>query len=418
MTESERLRREEKREQALERMQEIVDTAKRRRGPNANLTDREQRRFDEAHQEAQRQERELKQLERATEPIARGAFEDAPAVRTEDTMNESDDRQAVERYFRTGALDGDVRAPGPDAEIREASQSIGSAAQGGVLASTGFSAEIFDVLQQFGGFEQTNATFLDTDHGRDFNRPGVDDVDEQAVQVAENSTRTSAVGAIDFFDVSFTAHTMQSGPITLSHEQIMDSELDVVDIVRDKLGMRIARKVNSDWAGSTATSSTAPNGLITVSTGAVTVASGSSNLSLQTLRDLRFSVDPAYRGNAEFVVSDGAFQAIADLEDADGRPIVEPNVQGEFAASLWGDPIRVVQGVDDFSSSTNFPVWYGDMSAFAIRRVRDVRVQRLDELYAPSGRVGFISWFRTDSKALFSSTISSSNTPIRAIRTT
>lgn len=330
---------------------------------------------------------------------------------TEKTNTDTRAKDLLDRdtYKRTDAF---IRG-----EARAADQSIGAKAEGGALASTGLFPIVAKAQKRVGGVRRTRAEIIQTDHGRDMNLPGMDDTSNEASIVAEGSTRSAS--KIDLSDVSYTAHTYQAGIITLTQEQIQDSETDVVDLVMDTLGERIARATESDYAASTAQSSTAPNGIVTLSTGAVSVVAGSTTVNFDALRNLFFNVDPAYREQGEWAVSDEAFEDLSNLEDADGRPLLEPSLQQGLGTEILGRPVRVVEGIGNPSTDGEKPVLFGDFRrAFSIRDVTSVRMQRLDERFAEQRRVGFLAWFRTDSKPRFSSTIAASQRPVRAIVTT
>lgn len=327
-----------------------------------------------------------------------------------DSMD-NEDRRVLRDFIATGEIPERFRA-----EVREADQNLGTAAAGGALASTGFSAALFDVIEDHGGLRATNVTRINTEDGNTLKRPGIDDL-HQGVVTGEGSTRTTSVEAVDFFDVSLEGFKFQGGPIAISFESIDDTRVDIGDIVLDKLGTRIARKLNADLA-STNTSSTGPAGVLALSSGSVTMNAGSSNLTLTNLRDLFFSLDPAWRDNAEWAVSDEGLDAMLSIEDADGRPLIQPDQQRSFDMRLFGRPIRRVAEFDSFSTAGNKPIALGDWSAYAIRDVSNARMLRLTERYALSGRVGLIGFSRHDGRHLFSSTISSSNVPIKAIKIT
>lgn len=402
---------EDKAERALERARGVLAAVERERGEHAKLTHRERQRFDrhfDTYKQAKRKIEKGHYNERAV--VGADAFSGSGGdVETRGrNMSASEERQRIAGWIRAGV----------GGETRAASQSVGTAAEGGVLSSTGLFPEVERVLQQFGGVRNLNVNRVQTPDGRSMNHPGVDDVGEQASIVSEGST-IGSVGRIDMFDVQTNPHTYQAGPLAVSNELLMDSEVDVVEVVTDSLFERIGRATEQDYAGSTNTSSTSPNGLVTLSTGAVSMEAGSSNLTDQILRDLFFSVDASYRRSGEWAVSDNALQAISDLSDGDGRPLVQPSLQADLDVELFGKPLRVVQDLGDIATSTEFPILFGDFNrGFLLRDVAEIRLQRLDELYAETRQTGFVAWFRTDSKARFSSTVAAANRPVRALRTT
>lgn len=305
-------------------------------------------------------------------------------------------------------------------ETREADQTIGTAAAGGVFASTILAEEFFRTAQQFGGVRDTRARRFVTETGEDMKLPGVDDVDQSGEQVAEGSS-VSSVSNIDMNSVQSPTFMFDSGIVTISVEMLQDAgaRWDIENIVTETLANRITRVVEPDLSGSTVTTSTAINGLVTGSTGAVTVTAGSSNLDIQNFRDLFFSVDPIHRSNSEWAMSDSALQGLMDLEDSDGEPLVEPSLQEGEPPRLFGRPIRRVIGLGDVNSSSERPILFGDFrEGYMVRDVRDVQIMRYDEKFMNQRKIGLQAFGRFDGRPRFSSTIASTVKPYRAIKTT
>ena len=120
---------------------------------------------------------------------------------------------------------------------------------------------------------------------------------------------------------------------------------------------------------------------------------GSTILTFANLRSLFFSVDPAWRVNGEWMMSDGA------LEQALSPVVINNSLPG-------------------LGTAGNKPIWFGDFQAFAVRDVRNLELFRFDERYMHRRQVGFMAFQRSDSRPLFSSTYSSSLRPIRCLVTT
>lgn len=350
----------------------------------------------------------------------------APAIHdnseSDQTMTNRNDRTLDLNPDQRRALDSFIREGTDSAETREAVQSIGAKVEGGAIGTTVLSDLLFDARSAMGGVRDVARVFR-TEDGSDMNVPGIDDSDSRAEIVAENSTRTGTVAKLDFSDVQFTAHRYMAGPVTLSVEQIQDSRQNVVDIVTRKLGRRMRRATNEDYAASTATSSTAPNGIIAAngSTGSRTMVAGSSNLTLDLLRDLKFDVDREYREGGIYLMGDDSWNAALSLSDADNRPILQPTPDGPFPGQIFGHDVVVDPDLPSIENSSNKPIFFGRPDiGYGIREVQTMRLRRIENDFdlARSGRVAFLAAGRFDAKPLFSSTIGSTLRPYRAIKTT
>lgn len=421
--------------QAAQKARRILDRADNR---GRDLTTAEADKVDDLISEAERFENEIDR--RMTDgnddgpKAGRTAFQnveqrarldgrDGPAVHTDDegdTMSNDRNLGLNEDQFR--ALDSFIREGTDSAETREAVQSIGAKVEGGAVGTTLLSDMLWDARSVVGGVRSVSRVFR-TEDGSDMNVPGIDDSDARAEIVQENSTRSSTVAKLDFSDVQFTAHRYMAGPVTLSVEQIADSRQNVVDIVTRKLGRRMRRATSEDYAGSTATSSTAPNGIIANNgtTGAISMPAGSSNLTLARLRDLKFDVDREYREGGIYLMGDDSWNAALSMTDADNRPLIQPTPDGPFPGTIFGHDVVVDPDLPSIENSSQKPIFFGRPDlGYGIREVQTMRLQRIEDDFdlARSGRVAFLAAGRFDAKPLFSSTIGSTLRPYRAIVTT
>jgi len=113
------------------------------------------------------------------------------------------------------------------------------------------------------------------------------------------------------------------------------------------------------------------------------------------LKNLKFSVDEAYRGDAEWMFSDDVLEALELLEDADGRPLWAPGLTAGAPDRLLQHGYVVNNDMPTIATG-NKPVLFGDMSKFFIRDVAGIRIKRLNERFADNDQVAFVAFSRHD----------------------
>lgn len=323
--------------------------------------------------------------------------------------------RAMEKYARQGFAALDEEEKTFVRESRAGNQTVGTSGQGGITVDEELFGSIREAMKDFGGIRRSRATVITTRSGGDIRVPTVDDTGNTGAWTSEASTAAGGSTHVPFEQITLGAHKVTSGPILVSFELLDDSAFDIVGLVRRKLSERIGRTMESAFAGSTASGQ--PTGVKSASTGAVVVnySASSTNFTIDSLRNLKHSVDPAYRRlGGEWMFSDDTLKEVALLKDSDGRPLLEPNLQSADAQRIMGHPYIINQDFDDFGSSGNKPIGFGDFSAYHIRDVREMRLLRLNERYADQGSVGFLAWMRTDGDTA-SATTDPAQKPIRFI---
>ena len=118
------------------------------------------------------------------------------------------------------------------------------------------------------------------------------------------------------------------------------------------------------------------------------------------------AIDPAYRGmgRSGFMTHDNTILAIRQLKDLDGQYLWQPGLQQGLPDRLLGFPVYANQAMDSALATTDVAMVFGDLSAYKIRQVRQIRFYRLDELYRATDKTGFVVMVRCDGKLLTSGT--------------
>lgn len=294
-------------------------------------------------------------------------------------------------------------APRSLSEIEQrgtATQVIGTGSLGGNLVPTILAEKIEKALLYYNPLRQF-ATVMRTPTGESMAMPYNDDTGNKGELLAEGSAIT--VADTTFTQVTLGAYTISSKAVKLSWQLLEDNVVDLESYVGEMLAERIGRSL-ADYSA-TGTGSSQPEGIANSTTGKTT-ASATAITSAEIL-DLIHSVDVAYRNspNCALVMHDSVWLYVRKLVDSNGLPLFQENFRNVGEIRIHGHPVIIHNSMASSIATTNKTMVFGDLSKFLIRDVSDVRVQRLDEAYAVNGVVGFLGWFRSDSKILHSGAI-------------
>ena len=371
-------------------LQAIIDGAKEEDGSERALTDEEVERYEEL-------KGKLNMAQKSAEFRSYQAALTTP-VRSDLHVNvagpeASREDRAFEQYLRTG------NPPSELAEFR--AQSEGTATAGGYLVPAGFRTKLIERMKQFGGIAEVAET-ITTSEGNTISYPTVDDTANVGEIVAEGGTFAAGADLV-FATRTLAAFKYMAGgagnlPLKVSWELLQDAAFDVAGFVARKLGERIARIQAVHWA--TGTGSGQPQGLVTPITTSGAIASNAVGPTYAELLATVNFLDPAYWSGARWVMNSATLAKIQAQVDTNGRPILnsaDASIQeSPGSAQLLGFPVTVDQAMPSAAASAKFLAFGNIGEAYVIRRVKDVTLVTLNELYAANGQTGFMSWARAD----------------------
>ena len=294
-------------------------------------------------------------------------------------------------------------APRSRRELEErgtATQVAGTGSLGGFNVPTVLVERIEKALLYFNPLREY-AQVLRTESGEPMTMPTNDDTGTKGVLLAEDGALT--VADTSFGQISLGAYTMSSKALKVSWQLLDDNAVDLETYIGDLLGERLGR-IMADYVA-TGTGSSQPTG-IAASTAGKTTASATAITSAEIL-DLIHSVDIAYRQDPScaLVMHDSVWLYVRKLVDSNGQPLFQESYRIPGEIRIHGFPLVISNSLNNAITTGLKTMVFGAMNKFLIRDVANIRIQRLDELYAANGAVGFTAWARTDSKILASGAI-------------
>ena len=209
-------------------------------------------------------------------------------------------------------------------------------------------------------------------------------------QAYTESTPTFAQKTIDAFKLTDLAK--------VSIELLQDSMFDLEGYIANEFSRAFG--VAEEEAFCIGTGSGRPTGIFTATGGTVGVTAGSAAaITVDNLIDLTYALKSPYRRNAAFLMRDVTVSALRKLKDSNGAYLWQPSVQAGQPDRLLGYPLYTSTYVPVVAANA-FPIAFGDFQNYWIADRMGRTVQRLNELYAGNGQVGFLATERVDGKVI------------------
>lgn len=211
-----------------------------------------------------------------------------------------------------------------------------------------------------------------------------------AAFVAENG----AYGVTDPTLAGVTLDAYKLGCIVkVSEELLNDSAFDIEALLADDLGSAMALAEEEQMVGGDGT--TEPHGILLAGTSGLTAA-GTTAVTSDELIDLFYSVKAGYRANGSWLMSDATLSKVRKLKDSNNNYIFQPSMLAGVQDTILGKSVYTSSYMPALAASSK-SIAFGDFGYYWIADRQGIEMQRLNELYAGNGQVGFKASKRVDS---------------------
>ena len=282
-------------------------------------------------------------------------------------------------------------------EVHNALQ-VGTDSEGGYLVPDEFERTLIEALEEENIFRQL-ATIITTSSG-DRKIPVVATkgsaswVDEEgAIPEADDAFGQVSIGAYKLATI-----------IKVSEELINDSVFNLEQYIAKEFGRRIGVKEEEAFFVGDGTGK--PTGIFNATGGAgvgVTTASASA-ITIDEIMDLFYSLKSPYRKNAVFVTNDATVKSIRKLKDGNGQYLWQPSVTAGQPDTILNRPLKTSAYVPAIAAAAK-TIAFGDFSYYWVADRQGRAFQRLNELYAATGQVGFKATQRVDGKLILAEAV-------------
>ena len=282
-------------------------------------------------------------------------------------------------------------------EVHNALQ-VGTDTEGGYLVPDEFERTLIEALEEENIFRQL-ATIINTSSG-DRKIPVVATkgsaswVDEEgAIPEADDAFGQVSIGAYKLATI-----------IKVSEELINDSAFNLEQYIAKEFGRRIGVKEEEAFFVGDGTGK--PTGIFNATGGAgvgVTTASASA-ITIDEIMDLFYALKSPYRKNAVFITNDATVKSIRKLKDGNGQYLWQPSVTAGQPDTILNRPLKTSVYVPGIAAAAK-TIAFGDFSYYWVADRQGRVFQRLNELYAATGQVGFKATQRVDGKLILAEAV-------------
>jgi HK97 family phage major capsid protein len=268
---------------------------------------------------------------------------------------------------------------------------VGADSEGGHLVPDEYERTLVEALQEeniFRGF----AHLIQTSSG-DRKIPVVTSkgtaswIEEEApYQESDDAFGAVSIGA-------FKLATM----IKVSDELLNDSVFDIAGYIAKEFARRIGAAEEEAFIAGNGTGK--PTGLLHATLGAqlgVTTAAATA-ITFDEVMELFYSLRSPYRRQALFLMNDSTVKVLRKLKNGAGDYIWQPSITAGTPDKILNCPVYTSSFVPAIASAAK-TILFGDMDYYWIADREGRKFKRLNELYAPTGQVGFLASQRVDGK--------------------
>ena len=285
--------------------------------------------------------------------------------------------KAYEKFIRQGAVSAE----------EQKFMRISEDPVGGYVAPPIFSNRLIELITEISPVRQIASVETIGASGVQFPKE-----DEDAVTVAWDDEELVA-GQYKFGLESFNPQNVRA-LVTAHRNLLQDAVFNIESYIQRKAAIKYAKKEGAAFISGNSVKK--PEGLL-FNKKVQTVASGdASSITSDSLLKLVYEVPEAYARNGGFLMKRKTVLAIRLLKDQENRYIWQPGLQAGQPSTLLGYPVYEAPDMPEVASGAE-PIIFGDTrTAYLIIDRQEIAMQRLVEVYATQGLIGFLFWKRVD----------------------
>ena len=206
-----------------------------------------------------------------------------------------------------------------------------------------------------------------------------------------------------FGQVSIGAYKLAT-MIKISEELLNDSVFDMPSYIAKEFARRIGAA--EEEAFFTGSGTGRPLGILAATGGAQTgaTAAKADAVTFDEVMDLFYSLRSPYRRNAVFIMNDSTVKALRKLKDLQGQYLWQPSVTAGTPDTILNRPVYTSAFMPTLATG-NKTILFGDLGYYWVADREGRSFKRLNELYAPTGQVGFLASQRVDGKLILAEAV-------------
>ena len=335
------------------------------------------------------------EIERLEQQAAFDAQLSAPTsrpVKSNPTSHQSQKAEGTASDEYKDAFWNMIRNQGDQFAVRNA-LSVGEDTEGGYTVPDEFERRLIQALEENNIFRQL-ATVIRTNSGTRKIPIATDTVEAQWIDEGEEIPETNT----KFGQTTLSAYKLGT-MIKISNELLHDSAFDLASYIATRFGVAMGNA--EERAFFTGDGDKKPLGILAETGGAeLGVTAASEHLvTFDEIFDLYYSLKSPYRRNAQFVCNETLLLQLMKLKDGNGNYIWKPGLDTAKPDTILGRPIRTSTFMPTMSAGERV-LLFGDLKNYWVADRQNRTFRRLNELYARTDQVGFMTTQRVDGRLI------------------
>ena len=186
--------------------------------------------------------------------------------------------------------------------------------------------------------------------------------------------------------------------VEISKGLINNTDIDLVNYFARKLAEKFAKWLEKECLYGTSSKIVGVVGSYDATNNKVTLAS-SSKITTDELINIQDLIPDVYQANAEWYLNKATRSVIRKLKDGDGKYLLNPDLTAKWGYTLLGKPVYCSDNIKKLGTQGNEVIFYGDFSGLAVKLVKDITVDILDDSYFKlRNSIGILGTVEVDAK--------------------
>ena len=210
-------------------------------------------------------------------------------------------------------------------------------------------------------------------------------------------------GAIPESSLTFGQNTLDAFKLTdlikVNTELLADSMFDLEAYILEEFARALGAAEEEAFIKGTGVGQ--PTGIFHATNGGTigVTAAAAAAIAFDDIVSLVYALKSPYRRNASFLTHETTVAALRKLKDTNGQYLWQPSLVAGQPDRLFGYPIHTSPYVPTVAAGA-LTLGFGDYANYWVADRQGRAVQRLNELYAGNGQVGFLITQRVDGKVI------------------
>jgi HK97 family phage major capsid protein len=285
-----------------------------------------------------------------------------------------------------------IRNQGDQFAVRNA-LSVGEDTEGGYTVPDEFERKLIQALEENNIFRQL-ATVIRTNSGTRKIPIATDTMEASWIDEGEEIPETNT----QFGQTTLSAYKLGT-MIKISNELLHDSAFDLASYIAARFGVAMGNA--EERAFFTGDGDKKPLGILAETGGAQlgVTAAEEDIVSFDEIFDLYYSLKSPYRRNAQFVCNETLLLQLMKLKDKNDNYIWKPSLDIAKPDTILGRPIRTSSFMPGIAAGERV-LLFGDLKNYWVADRQNRTFRRLNELYARTDQVGFMTTQRVDGRLI------------------